>query len=282
MLTNKYTINVSTLPSGTTATTITIPINMEFQTVDQAELVETVFVDVQTAAAINPIIDYEKVRFLPLDLNGNHIDSVNYIVDISGATDYAAIGFSDDDIKFEKESFKQTYLNLNFYDSDIPLSQNLVFYVTLYSELKSTDLIPFGSTIGVPGQPKPAAQIPITYKLESPILNKRSFSEGYYLYDYKDELAIGEFKYLYMRASFRNAKTGHAINMMVKPSAQPIDLLVHELYTRYKMTRTSTGFYYEIDDTYQGNGGFPPNNVSYTIQPSGNIAMVNLYAIKAQ
>ena len=281
MFANKYKINLSTLLSGTTATTINIPLNMEFQIVDQAELVETVFVDVQTQAAINPIVDYEKVRFLPLDLNNNHIDKVIFVVELSGATHYGDIGFTDADIAFETAAFTQTYLNLNFYDSDNPLSQNLISYITLYSELKQSDLIPFGSNLGVPGQPKPAAQIPITYVLESPMYNPRGFAEGYYLYDYKDELNVGDSKFIYMRASFNNAKTGQGTNMMVQPLPLPIDQLVHELYTRYIMTRTSDGYYYEIDNTYQGNGGNGPNNVTYTLNPSGNIVTINLFKILA-
>jgi hypothetical protein len=283
MFANRYQINLSTLSSGTTATTINIPVTMEYQVVDQTELVKRVFVDVETEKAINPIIDYEKARFLPLDLQGDHIDKIIYMVDLSGANTYGQIGFTDDDVKYETEAFKQTFLNLNFYDSDNPLTQNLISNITLYSELKSIDLIPLGSTTGVPGQAKPANQISIMYVLESPLLNPRGFAEGYYLYDYKDELNIGDFKYLYMRATFKNAKLGTSTNMMVKNSALPIDDLVHQLYTRYKLVRNSTGYYYEIDDTYQGSSVFTgTNNVTYTLNPSQNSVMVNLYQIKAQ
>jgi hypothetical protein len=81
-----------------------------------------------------------------------------------------------------------------------------------------------------------------------------------------------------MRASFKNAKTGKSVNLMVKNTAQPIDKLVHELYTRYKMTSTATGYYYEIDNTYHGNTGISgPNNVIY----NSNTCKVTLYEIKA-
>ena len=281
MIANKVKINLSTVPTGTTDSYINIPINLEYQIVDQGELVERVFVDVQTEAAINPIIDYEKVRFLPLDLNGNHIDKVIYNVDLMGATDYGSIGFSDDDIKFEKQVFKQTFLDLNFFDSDNPLTQNLVTYITLYSELRPSDLLPYGTTIGMPGQPKPANQIGLNFVLENPILNPKGFAEGYFLYDYKDELTIGESKYLYMRASFKNAKTGKSTNLMVKNTAMEIDSLVHELYTRYKLVRSTTGYYYEIDDTYQGNTLSGPNNINYSLNPSFNSVSINLYQIQA-
>ena len=248
---------------------------------DQAELVQRVFVDVEVEKAINPILDYEKVRFLPLEPSGAHMDRIIYEVDLFGATNFAAIGFTDDDIKFQKNAFKQTFLNLSFYDTDNPLNQRLITNVTLFADLTPTDLYPLGSTSGVPGQPKPASQIPLTFIVENPILFPTSTSEGYYLYDYKDELAIGEYKYLYMRASFKNAKTGSTTNLMVMNTGTTIDNLVHLLYTRYKLTRNSTGYYYEIDNSYHGLSGITgANNVSYTFGPV-NEAKVKLFKIKA-
>ena len=277
MFVNRYQINLATISSASTATTINIPINMEYQLVDQAELVEKEFVDVEVEKEINPILDYEKVRFLPLDLNGNNINKITYNINLFisgttnlGATNYGSIGFNDDDIKFERENFKETFLNLSFYDTDNPLIQRLISNITVFSELNPTDLL-------VNGQPKPVNQIPLTFILTSPILNPRGFSEGYHLYDYKDELKIGDNKYLYMRASFKNAKTGKSTNLMVDSIPYSIDNLVHTLYTRYKLIRTTTGFYYEIDDTYHGNGVIGPNNVSYV----SNNATINLYQIQA-
>jgi hypothetical protein len=284
LVNNRYQINLTTISSASTATTINIPINMEYQLVDQSELINRDFVDVEVEKAINPILDYEKVRFLPLDTNNVHIDQITYNLNLLlsggttlGATDYESIGFNDDDIKFERENFKQTFLNLSFYDTDNPLVQRLISNITIFSEINPSDLLPINTTTGIPGQPKPAKQIHLTFVLTNPILNPRGFSEGYHLYDYKDELKIGEYKYLYMRASFKNAKTGKNTNLMVDSIPYSIDNLVHTLYTRYKLIRTNTGFYYEIDDTYHGNGVVGPNNVSY----ASNNVTVNLYQIQA-
>jgi hypothetical protein len=291
MYVNNFKINLTTLGSGTTATTINIPINMEYQIVDNAELVERVFVDVETEKNINPIIDYEKVRFTPIGIGLSPqftitsfpIDKIIYRVNLLNGNTYGAIGFSDDDIRFRRENFRQSFLELKFYDSDNPLSQNLVTTITLYSRLTSNDLEPVGSPTGLPGQPKPANQIPINYILENPLLNPRGFSEGFFIYDYKDELVIfGPPKYLYMRASFKNAKDGKTTNMMVKNSALPIDLLIREVYTRYNLARTPTGYFYLIDTTYQGNGSpLSPNNViSQQLLLSNNL-IVDLYQINA-
>jgi hypothetical protein len=273
---NRYQVRID---STTTATTINIPFTMEYQLADQAELIDRVFVDVETENSINPIIDFDKTRYIPVDLNNNQINKINYVIDLSGLTTYGDIGFSDDDIKFQKLNFKQTFLNLSYYDTDNPMTQQLVTTQTIFSNLKPSDLLPFNTIVGLPGQPKPANQIPLTFVLENPLTNQRGFLEGYYLYDYKDILKIGEFKYLYMKASFKNAKDGKSTNLMVKPNAQPIDSLIREVYTRYKLFRTQTGYYYQIDDTYQGNGPSTQNNVTYTQNPSS--VSINLFKIQA-
>lgn len=274
---NTYKVNLSTPQNG--FFNIDLPINMTNQIVDQANLVETVFVDVETQNAINPIVDYEKVRYIPLDSNLNTITNILYNVAFTGTntSSYADIGFTDDEVKYEYNSFLNSYLELYFYDSDNPFTQNLLFYTTLYSELTASDLT-------AAGWPKPADQIPVDYLLQNPYLYPRGASEGYYLYDYRDELAIGDSKYLYMRASFNNAKDGSSTNMMVTSIPQTIDNLVHQLYTRFILTRTQIGFYYQIDNTYQGVGFSGPNNVSFSTNQygsTGTTATITLYKIAA-
>ena len=116
--------------------------------------------------------------------------------------------------------------------------------------------------------------------MENPLLNPLGFSEGYFLYDYKDELNVGDSKYLYMRASFKNAKDGKSTNLMVKNTALPIDELIHQLYTRYVLTRTIDGYYFRIDDSYQGSNILTnTHNVSYS--NNNNDVTINLYKINA-
>jgi hypothetical protein len=280
MFVKNYKININTLKSGTTATTINIPINMEYQLVDQAELIDRVFVEIETEKAINEIIDYEKIRFVPINSLDNQINSITYTVDLSDLTTYGSIGFDDNDIKFQKESFKQTFLNLNFYDSNNPMNQNLILNITLFSQLTAFDLVPLTGSTGIAGQPLPANFIKIKYVLENPLLNPLGFSEGYFLYDYKDELNVGDSKYLYMRASFKNAKDGKSTNLMVKNTALPIDELIHQLYTRYVLTRTIDGYYFRIDDSYQG-GNILTNTHNVSYSNNNNDVTINLYKINA-
>lgn len=273
----RYQINLKSISSGTTATTINIPISLESQEIGQSDLIDKVFVDVEVENAINPISDYDKVRYLPLDSNGKPLITIIYNLNLSGATDYKAIGFSDDDIKYGKSCFKESFIYFRFFDSPNPMTQRLISYNTIYSKLNDNDLLGADTITGIPGQPVPANEVKLQFIVKNPILKPKSFSEGYYLYDYRDELKIGDIKYLYMRASFKNAKTGKSTNLMVKNTAFPVNSLINELYTRFILTRDTTGYYYKFDDTYQGNSVSGPNNIIY----SGNDIIVNLYQIQA-
>lgn len=264
MITNKYQINLSTLDPKASASTINIQISSDHQLVDQSEIIEEVFVKKEIEKAINPILDYEKVRFLPLNTTNNIINTINYVINLNGNTNYGSIGFTDEDIRFGRNNFKETFINLGFYDTDNPLDQKLISNITLFSQINSSTFFSVNT-------------IPLIFSTSSPILNVRGFSEGYHLYDYKDELKIGDFKYLYMRATFNNAKSGKSTNLMNQLAPDTIDNLVHKLYTRYKLFRDTTGFYYKIDETYHGDGSIGSNNVSYL----GNSVSVNLYQIKA-
>jgi hypothetical protein len=273
----KYKINTSIL-SGVTATTINIPINIEYQIVDNAELVERVFVEVETQKAINPILDYEKARYIPVDNALNQLGKVMYQLYFLGSnntmqvpTYYSNIGFDDSDINFGRNNFKESYLYLGFYDSDNQLTQNLVTELEIFSMLTSDDFYPAGTAKpNIAGQPKPASQIPIRFVLSSPMLMRQGFYEGYYIYDYKDAVSIDLPKYLYMKSTYINAKSGKSTNLMTEPIAYKIDGLIPKLYTRYKLYRDTNGFYYQIDTTYS-------NNVSYSINPNNTDVVINLY-----
>jgi hypothetical protein len=287
MIANRYQINLSTISSGATDIYLNIPLSLESQEIGKSELIQTKFVDVETEKAINPILDYDKVRFLPVNSNNVNINKITYALDLTGSTKYGSIGFDNDDIKFERNNFKQTFLYLAFYDTDNPMNQRLVSYITLFSEITPSNLLPnnetqtaiYGSVIGLPGQTKPAIEIPLQFTLSSPIFNPRGFNEGYHLYDYKDELDIGQSKYLYMKASFKNAKTGKTTGLMVKNTSQlKIDEVIKEVYTRYKLFRTITGYYYQIDNTYQIDTTTGVNNVSISNAPSD--ILINLYQIQ--
>jgi hypothetical protein len=279
----KYTINPFTLNNSTGAT-INIPIEIQYQLVDNDDLIKTDFINTEVANSINPILDYEKVRYIPTNNTGVILTNVNYNLyflsnrTYASPTYYSTIGFTDDDLKYETNAFKNSFLQLDFYDSDNSLTQNLLTTNYIYSMLTPDDLYQKGQVVNgvhiIKGQPKPANQIPLKFVLSNPLMVSKQFYEGYHIYDYKDDVAIGLPKFLYMKASYFNGKNGNTTNLMVENKAYTIDNLVNKLYTKYVLYRDTTSFYYQIDTTYS-------SNVSYISNQGVNSVFINLFQIQA-
>jgi hypothetical protein len=252
------------------------------QMTDQAELVDRKFVDVEVEKAINPIQDYEKVRFMPVyfpNINNtstytplrNITYNVKFLSTIGFPTvqsNYSDIGIVDDDIKFGKKRFEESFLNLSFYDSDRATDQRLISIINIFPRITDSDIQ--DNSDPTPGLPKPASQIPVSFTLSSPILNPEGFAEGFYVYNFKDEVTATLPKELYMRARFNNAANGSILNMMTDGVPYYIDDLVNKLYTKYVLYRDNTGYFYAIDETYS-------NNVTRV----GDNIIVDIYEIQA-
>ena len=247
---NRYTFRIP--PVTSSATTLNVPFEMDFQLVDQGETIERQFVEVEKEKSINPIVDYEKVRFIPKD--GNNIsrtvtydvnfwdDNTNDYYNAPNPTNYADIGFDDDDLRFRKNSLIKSILTLEFYDSPIVTDQNLVSLIHINPDIRLADIQ--GNS-----QVTPASNKLLLFALGNPLYYNDKFGEGFFIYHYKDEVDIQAPKDLYMRASFSNAKTGKRTNMMTEPftGTLQIDELQEKLHTKYTLERTQTGYFYEID-----------------------------------
>jgi len=284
MLVDRYQIRIPRPESS--ATTLNVPIDLTPQMVDQAEIIDRKFVEVEVENAINPILDYEKVRFLPAIISPNatattvnlpviEIQTVTYQINLldsnnnyfSPSTTYADAGFDNDDLRFRKNRLIKSYLRLDFYDSDILTDQRLVASMSINPNITYADIQPNISAYPV------ATNKQLWLQLKNPLTNDEVFGEGFFIYYFKDEVDINLPEILYMRATFNNAKTGISKGLMTDSTQVPIDQLVDQLHTRYVLHRTQTGYYYAIDSQYS-------NNVIYgSIIPTPNVT-VQLYEVR--
>lgn len=284
MSVNNYKINFSEF-KNVSGSTINLPLNMEFQLVDQDEIVRKQFVENEIKNNINPILDYEKVRFLPIiQLNdtNNVVNNITYnlhfldsLNQFNQSSFYGQIGFNNSDIKFRKKSFTNSFLRLNFYDTDITTTQRLLFFVTIFPRLEPTNfsigLLPPWGTI------TSAINLKTSFILGDSMINKSFNSEGYSLYYFKDEV-ITQPKELFMSAEFNNAKNGSTTRFMSTSSTNiTIDNLfnpsntTNNLFTKYILKKVNNKYTYEIDGTYSNNVQI--NNSDY------NIDLYQIYAI---
>ncbi len=260
---------------------INIPVNMDYQLVDQDELVKDKFVKAEVKKNTNPIIDYEKVRFSPAVINGSNVNLTSNItyklhfLNSSGQFNpdsfYSDLGFINPDIKFRKKSFTDSFLFLSFYDTDIPSTQKLLFYLTVYPKIDYSNYSvatqpPWGSIT-------PVNNLKVHFNLGNNILNRNLNSQGFFIYDYYDEVNISLPKTVYMRALFNNAKNGKSTTFMsTNNTSISIDNLMrttegttntNNVFTKYILIKTNGGYYYEIDTTYSNNVTI--NNNDYVV-----------------
>jgi len=285
MLVDRYQVKIPRIDSS--ATTINVPIDLTPQMVDQSEIVNREFVSVEVDNAINPTLDYEKVRFLPAKVNPNAtattvsntsvMQQVIYKISLldsttgtyfSPTTSYADAGFSDDDLRYRKNKLTKSFLQLSFYDSDILTDQRLVGSMAINPNITLADINPNS-------QLYPVADKLLEFRLRNPLTDDEAFGEGFFVYHFKDEVDINLPEFLYMRATFNNAKTGVATGLMVANNVPAIDELVDQLHTRYVLHRTVTGYYYAIDDEF----GATPNNVYYNPPFPAPSVTINLYEV---
>ena len=278
MSVNRYQIRFDQYGVGNSGS-INIPINMNYQLVDQDELVRRNFVDVEVNNNTNPVIDYEKTRFIASVINNSAILESNYVKyklnflnsvgDYSPNTYYNDLGFIDSDIKFRKKNFTNSFLFLTFYDTDIPSTQRLISTTICYPKIDYSSYL-------LTGQIAPVNSLNVEFNLGNVILNRNLNGQGFFIYHYKDEVTLTLPKNLYMRASFNNAKNGKTTLFMSTNNTKiSIDNLIrttegtsnkNNVFTKYILTKTPTGYYYEIDTTYSNN-----------VQINGSDYVVNLY-----
>lgn len=290
MFVNKYKI-LTTQLSGSTGYTIDVPASQNGGFVGQQEIINTKFVQTEVDKAVNIIYDYEKVRLLPIDTSHVVTDIVyklNFLTAPVGplfaptttynlTTMWSDLTFTDNDFNLKKNSFTKSFLRLDFYDSDIATNQNFISFVTLYPKFSESDV--------AAGYPT-AGGYSVQFKLGNTLVDRRKNGEGFSLYHFKDEIFPHPLppKYLYMKATFNNAKTGESTAFMSTNNATvsiddlmlttkdilPAGSVKNNLYTRYILTRTTDGYFYQLDKNYSSN-----------ITPTASSALntINLYEI---
>lgn len=250
---------------------ITIPLNMTFDTVDKTNTIEKSFVGVEVEKNINPIADYEKSRFTPISNSG----VVNKIeIDLTLLNDnnllvsdkLSTIGFIQNDIDFNKNSFNQSFIRLGLYDTDRLTTQRLMSFYTIYLKVLPEYLKPNVGSMG--GMPLACETIPVKFRIKNPVKFLDDYSEGFNIYHYKDEISDNLPKVLFMRATFNNAKTGITHGLMTDNIIGGVDMLVNKIHMKYVLTKDNTGYYYRIDQSYSTN-----------IEVNGDEVKIKLYEI---
>ena len=152
------------------------------------------------------------------------VDDENYTDDLADALNY--LGFTEDDIKYQKTKVKKTFIRLMFYSSKDMLDKELLYYSTIFLDsgklyntygniMNSKDNR--GNSISVFDDTRTDEKLRLSASFS--VKNKydtTKSSEGFYLYLFPNEVT-GENKprTIYMKVEFNHAGYGKTIPMML-------------------------------------------------------------------
>ena len=246
----------------------------------QSDLLQEHFVEEEKRKAINKIVDLEKDVYYPVIKNVNGFSDVytlrfnlhfrehrgnNWLVDgnsfwngvkqenggisidkqITGdnVSDLLCfLNFNNDDIRYQKNKLKKSFLRLSFYDSMNPANQNMLGYSTIfldsgnlfskyvrYFETDRYKMIGYDKNnygnYNIDNKPKKGIRVDREYgfdeehRLSSQFVVKNkntstASSEGFYLYLWKDNESVLP-QDLYMKVEFNHAGYGRTIPFMM-------------------------------------------------------------------
>ena len=234
---HKIKLNINKL--GDSQLNIKIPLGHNFIPVDTSEIAENQFVDDEIASAINPTQDYEKMRFKPFSGVTEVIVQLMDSGSIQKTYDYYE--YTNDDLKFRRNRFKNSFIKLNFYDTPLVTKQSLAFQMIIYNQLNEDQRDISGNLLDI-------ASMPITYRLVDPITVRNGVSEGYYIYWLKnpEELYPNNF---YMYATYNNAKDGVSSPLIAYDNSIAINTYNDYNYNKYILRSSGNMQEYAIDVT---------------------------------
>lgn len=231
---------------------INIPLEITFDMEGRGDMIrdweEEVIKDV-----LNPISDFETTKFANKEYNVNNtlkteinyeFNFFNYLTPPLSATtndwgsDYENASFTDSEIYYFANSFKNSFFKLDFYDTNQTENQTILLSI----------IIPTQQGLKEPGTiGPPLNQTSVEVKKPKFVLDYTgSDKEGFYVYWLKDRnyLDINQF---YVSAKFFNAKKGQFIRMLNKPQSSIVGL------GKFNVDKTELFYYkYVLNyDTYE-------------------------------
>lgn len=269
------------------AQTISIPVSIKYQLVDNEELIQREFVDKEVKKAVNCILDYDKTKFTPIDNSAQKLEIVNityniFLIDKLNPQSYKIptyledLGLNNDDILLDNNSFKNSFLFLQFYDDYNPQTRNFLTESQIYNFLYPSLAINNGKI-------KDVNAIPLKYISSNPKLIEEGFYTAFSVYDYIDKYESNNpTNSIYCLASLFNAKTGKIINLMTTNQAPTIDQLPKKQFMKFDLKRSNNRFVYTIDTSFNNNVTLL-TNTDPVLGPKGYKDMeINLYETKVK
>jgi hypothetical protein len=270
---------------------------IRIDTLTSAATIETRFVDNEVKKAINPIIDYKKVRFKPAVVKNNvwsivpevkiKLEFFNKDVTPTYGEFYNSLGFTSDDLFCRANRVMKSFLTLNYYKSTNPTDNLLLTTSNIYTQIGDDQKDVYGNVLK-------NNECPISFELGDPTLKPEMVHEGFHIYWYEELIKTSpnnEYVF-YLSPTYQNADNGEVsvmtpvksvLNSANKAIINTIELGgntgTQYLKVTLKYDDTNGNFMYSISELNQkqlrANGGGIDWNTN-----TDNIPTLTLYQLQ--
>ena len=271
MFVNRRKIRLDTL---TTATTIDIPITIDAIPSDNTDLVKTRFVDEEVEKAINPIIDYKKVRFKPATVKNGVwaiVPEIKIKLEFFNKDEkpkysgfYSSLGFTNDDLFRRFNRVMKSFLTLNYYKSTNPTDNTLLTSSNIFTQIGDDQKDIYGNVLK-------NNECPISFELGDPTLKPEMVHEGIHIYWYEELVKTSpDNEYVfYLSPTYQNADNGE-VSVMT-----PVKTILNSENKAIINTRELGGEngtqYIKVTLKYDSNSG----DFMYTIDSLNDRQLIN-------
>lgn len=223
------------------SSTINIPIGeiQSFIPIGNDDLIQNQLLKEKESELINEnIIDLEKINYVP----NNSFSKIEIEVYNNSGTNltYEDLGYTNDDIKFQRNRFKNSFLLFDFFDSFTPTNQKRLLQISVYNQITSKQLDGNGDLLDV-------SVMPLTFDITNPKKRIGGNYEGYNLFWYKNPPYVTLPKSIYAYISYYNAVDGSIVPLISYPNALELSDYLQYNWIRYILNSNGNNYTYTID-----------------------------------
>ena len=184
------------------------------------------------------------------------------------------LGFTDEDVYNQKNRVKKTFIRLSFYDSENPLTQNLLYYSTIFLDsgelfgrfvkrkARLMDEDPDYDEALNPVVWSPTAKTDVESAVTSQLTVNDEYDftksgEGFNLYLFREDAPVDENdpQDIYMKVEFNHAGFGRTVPLIMwpkneigQPQALTVENYLKNLYIRVRIALSDRGYVYSFPD----------------------------------
>jgi len=204
----------------------------------QSDLIENKLLPKREADLVENVLDFEKINYIP----NNSFSRINVSLYKANGNElfYSDLGYSNDDVLYQRKRFTNSFLLFDFFNSSSPTNQKRLFQISIYNQLGVSQMDINGNLLDV-------SIMPVTFEITNPKKRMGGAYEGYYLFWYKNPPYDTFPKSVYAALSYYNAVDGNIMPLISYGNPIQLNEYIQYRHVRYVLNKNQSNYTYVID-----------------------------------